>query len=101
MYAGVVVEYTSTEELFSDPLHPYTSGLIRAIPKITERVDRLLTISGTVPNLIHPPSGCRFHPRCEFATEICKEQRPTREEIKPGHWIECHHPQGSMNGRKR
>jgi len=100
MYAGVVVEYTSTEELFSDPIHPYTTGLLRSIPKITERIDRLLQIKGSVPNLIHPPSGCRFHPRCEFATGICMEQRPTREEIKPGHWIECHHPQGSMKGRK-
>lgn len=101
MYAGVVVEYTSTEELFSDPIHPYTSGLLRAIPKISEKVDILLQISGTVPNLIHPPSGCRFHPRCEFATGICKEKRPPREEIKPGHWIECHHPQGSMSGRNQ
>jgi peptide/nickel transport system ATP-binding protein len=101
MYAGVVVEYTSTEELFSDPIHPYTSGLLRAIPKITEKIEHLLQISGTVPNLIHPPSGCRFHPRCEFATEICAEKRPPREEIKPGHWVECHHPQGSMKGRKR
>jgi len=101
MYAGVVVEYTSTDELFSDPIHPYTSGLLRAIPKITEKVEQLLQISGTVPNLIHPPSGCRFHPRCEFATGICAEQRPPREEIKPGHWIECHHPQGSVKGRKR
>lgn len=95
MYAGVVVEYTNTEELFSDPIHPYTGGLLRAIPTITQKTDRLLQISGTVPNLIHPPSGCRFHPRCEFATSICSEQRPPREEIKPGHWIECHHPQGS------
>jgi len=99
MYAGVVVEYSTTEELFSDPIHPYTTGLLRAIPKITEKVDRLLQIQGTVPNLIHPPTGCRFHPRCEFATQICTEQRPSREEIKPGHWIECHHPQGSMKGR--
>lgn len=101
MYAGVVVEYTTTDELFADPIHPYTSGLLRAIPKISEKIDVLLQITGTVPNLIHPPSGCRFHPRCEFATDICIEQRPPREEIKPGHWIECHHPQGSMRGRKK
>ncbi len=101
MYAGVVVEYTNTEELFSDPIHPYTNGLLQAIPKITEKTDRLLQISGTVPNLIHPPSGCRFHPRCEFATKVCEEQRPPREEIKPGHWIECHNPQGSIRGRRK
>ena len=100
MYAGVVVEYASTEELFSDPIHPYTTGLLRAIPKLTEKSDRLLQIKGSVPNLITPPTGCRFHPRCEFATGICSEERPPREEMKPGHWVECHHPQGSMKGKK-
>ncbi|MFW9845485.1 MAG: ABC transporter ATP-binding protein [Candidatus Thorarchaeota archaeon] len=99
MYAGVVVEYASTDELFSDPIHPYTSGLLRAIPKLTEKTDRLLQIKGMVPNLITPPTGCRFHPRCEFATSICSEQRPPREEMKPGHWVECFHPQGSMKGK--
>ena len=99
MYAGVVVEYASTDEIFNDPIHPYTQGLLRAIPKITEKVDRLLQIKGTVPNLITPPTGCRFHPRCEFATEICSQQRPPREEIKPGHWIECYHPQSLKDTR--
>ncbi|MHA2602072.1 MAG: ABC transporter ATP-binding protein [Candidatus Thorarchaeota archaeon SMTZ1-83] len=101
MYAGVVVEYASTEELFSDPIHPYTTGLLKAIPKLTEKTHRLLQIKGSVPNLITPPSGCRFHPRCEFATEICKKERPPREEMKPNHWVECFHPQGSMKGKKR
>jgi oligopeptide/dipeptide ABC transporter ATP-binding protein len=100
MYAGVVVEYASTDELFADPIHPYTSGLLRAIPKLTEKVDRLLQIKGMVPNLITPPKGCRFHPRCEFATSICSEERPPREEMKPGHWVECYHPQGSMKGKR-
>jgi len=101
MYAGVVVEYTNTDELFSDPIHPYTSGLLEAIPKITVKVEKLTQIKGTVPNLISPPSGCRFHPRCEFATQQCSKERPPREEIKPGHWIECWHPQGSLSGRKK
>jgi oligopeptide/dipeptide ABC transporter ATP-binding protein len=100
MYAGVVVEYAPTDELFIDPIHPYTSGRLRAIPKLTEKVERLLQIEGTVPNLINPPSGCRFHPRCEFATKQCEDERPPREEIKPGHFVECWHPQGSMVGRK-
>jgi peptide/nickel transport system ATP-binding protein len=100
MYAGVIVEYASTDELFSDPIHPYTSGLLQAIPKLTEKIDRLLQIKGTVPNLITPPSGCRFHPRCEFATSICSEKRPPREEMKPDHWVECYHPQGSMKGKR-
>jgi len=101
MYAGVVVEYTNTDELFSDPIHPYTTGLLEAIPKITVKVEKLTQIKGTVPNLISPPSGCRFHPRCEFATQQCSKERPPREEIKPGHWIECWHPQGSLSGRKK
>ncbi|MHA2434133.1 MAG: ABC transporter ATP-binding protein, partial [Candidatus Thorarchaeota archaeon] len=100
MYAGVVVEYASTEDLFSNPIHPYTQGLLRAIPKLIEKIDRLLQIRGSVPNLITPPSGCRFHPRCDFATEICKEKRPRREEMKPGHWVECHHPQGSVKEKR-
>jgi peptide/nickel transport system ATP-binding protein len=100
MYAGVVVEYTSTDEVFSDPIHPYTEGLLRAIPKLTEKVDKLTQIMGTVPNLIDPPTGCRFHPRCEFATKQCENERPPREEMKPGHWVECWHPQGSLSGRK-
>ncbi|MFW9861212.1 MAG: ABC transporter ATP-binding protein [Candidatus Thorarchaeota archaeon] len=100
MYAGVVVEYASTDDLFSDPIHPYTLGLLRAIPKLTEKTDRLLQIRGSVPNLISPPPGCRFHPRCDFATDICKEKRPPREEMKPGHWVECHNPQGSMKGKR-
>jgi peptide/nickel transport system ATP-binding protein len=100
MYAGVVVEYTNTQEIFSDPIHPYTEGLLRAIPKLTEKVDKLTQIKGSVPNLIDPPTGCRFHPRCEFATKQCTDERPPREEIKPLHWVECWHPQGSLAGRK-
>ena len=100
MYAGVVVEYASTEDLFSDPIHPYTTGLLEAIPKLTEKKKRLTQIRGSVPNLIDPPSGCRFHPRCDFATEQCVNERPPREEMRPGHWVECWNPQGSMKGRK-
>ncbi|MFX1369642.1 MAG: ABC transporter ATP-binding protein [Promethearchaeota archaeon] len=100
MYAGVIIEYAPTDELFEDPIHPYTLGLLRAIPKLTEKIDKLLQIRGSVPNLINPPTGCRFHPRCDFATELCSKERPPREEMKPGHWVECHHPQGSMAGRK-
>ncbi|MFW9833428.1 MAG: ABC transporter ATP-binding protein [Candidatus Thorarchaeota archaeon] len=100
MYAGVVVEYATTDELFQDPIHPYTAGLMRAIPTLTEKADRLLQIRGNVPNLIDPPTGCRFHPRCDFATEICRQERPPREEMKEGHWVECFHPQGSLAGKR-
>jgi peptide/nickel transport system ATP-binding protein len=64
-----------------------------AVPRLHETKPRLDQIQGMVPNLIHPPSGCRFHPRCDFATEICKDQKPILEELKPGHWVACHNPQ--------
>ena len=100
MYAGTSVESASTEELFSDPIHPYTGGLLSAVPKLHEDKVRLDQILGTVPNLITPPSGCRFHPRCDFASSICKEQKPKLEEMKPGHWVACHNPQGSVGGKR-
>ena len=98
MYAGATVESTSTEELFNNPIHPYTGGLLNSIPKLHEEKDRLDQILGTVPNLITPPTGCRFHPRCEFASGICKETKPLLEEMKQGHWVACHHPQGDLAG---
>jgi len=89
MYAGNLVEISSIEELFSEPLHPYTKGLLAAVPNPLQKIDKLIPIKGTVPNLIYPPSGCRFHPRCPYAMPICKEKRPPRKEIKPGHFVEC------------
>ena len=64
MYAGNIVELANVKELFSNPLHPYTQGLMRAVPMLDKRKDRLETIQGSVPDLIYPPTGCRFHPRC-------------------------------------
>ncbi|RLI50300.1 MAG: ABC transporter ATP-binding protein [Candidatus Thorarchaeota archaeon] len=96
MYAGTTVEATSTEELFNNPIHPYTVGLLKAVPKLHEHKDRLDQIRGSVPNLITPPTGCRFHPRCDFATEICSKEKPELREIRPGHWVACHHPQGKI-----
>ncbi len=92
MYAGTTVESCATNELFSKPLHPYTAGLLTAVPKLHEEKKRLPQIRGSVPNLITPPPGCRFHPRCDYATSICKEKRPDLEELEPGHWVACHHP---------
>ncbi len=94
MYAGTTVESAATDSLFANPIHPYTAGLLTAIPKLHENKERLDQILGSVPNLITPPSGCRFHPRCDYATEICKEERPELKQIKPAHWVACHHPQG-------
>ncbi len=92
MYAGTSVETCDTKTLFSRPLHPYTKGLLHAVPKLHETRERLPQIRGSVPNLIHPPTGCRFHPRCDYATEICRTEKPTLEEAEPEHWVACHHP---------
>jgi oligopeptide/dipeptide ABC transporter ATP-binding protein len=91
MYAGYIVEIGTTEKIFTNPDHPYTRGLMRAIPDIKEERKRLDIIPGTVPNLIEPPSGCRFHPRCKYYTDICKECDPPLREVEKDHCVACHH----------
>lgn len=102
MYAGDTCETANVVELFDNPLHPYTQGLMNSVPK-AEDVERLETIPGSVPNLIHPPNGCRFHPRCPHAMEICRNQKPPITEFSPGHTVSCHlYPPkepGSEDGR--
>ncbi|WP_297507877.1 ABC transporter ATP-binding protein [Thermococcus sp.] len=90
MYAGKVVEIGSVEQIFHNPLHPYTVALLRAVPNPLKKIERLESIPGTVPNLITPPKGCRFHPRCPFAEERCRKEVPELKEIEPGHWVACH-----------
>jgi peptide/nickel transport system ATP-binding protein len=90
MYAGSVVECTETKRIFEDPLHPYTKGLLRAIPSIKGAKEPLSSIPGTVPNLINPPPGCRFHPRCPEAMEICGRLKPELSEPHRGHRVACH-----------
>ncbi|HOY25437.1 MAG TPA: ABC transporter ATP-binding protein [Mesotoga sp.] len=89
MYAGNSVEYASTVELFERPLHPYTGGLLLAVPRVGG-TDELKAIKGTVPDLVDPPSGCRFHPRCPRVMEICKENRPPLVQVEPGHFVACY-----------
>jgi peptide/nickel transport system ATP-binding protein len=89
MYAGNSVEYASTVELFERPLHPYTGGLLLAVPRVG-RTDELKAIKGTVPDLVDPPSGCRFHPRCPRVMEICRENRPPLLQVEPGHFVACY-----------
>jgi oligopeptide/dipeptide ABC transporter ATP-binding protein len=91
MYAGVVVEQGSTHEILTGPRHPYTQGLFAALPDIEGEVRALEAIPGTIPNLIHPPSGCRFHPRCPRATEICTRVKPESRSIGADHVVACHH----------
>src|SRR5206468_118572 len=93
MYAGKVVEEALVEDLFADPRHPYTQGLIRSIPRIdldSEHKIRLEAIGGSVPILINPPPGCRFAPRCRSAMSICTDQEPRLREVAPGHRTACH-----------
>ncbi|RJS88941.1 ABC transporter ATP-binding protein [Candidatus Bathyarchaeota archaeon] len=90
MYAGTIAECAETKRIFSKPLHPYTRGLLDAIPLPTEDVKVLKPIPGFVPNLINPPPGCRFHPRCPEAMEVCSRVKPELREVEPGHQVACH-----------
>jgi oligopeptide/dipeptide ABC transporter ATP-binding protein len=89
MYSGNIVEYATAEELFKKPRHPYTQGLLGAIPKIEKKDQKLQTIRGMVPNLIYPPSACRFHPRCDYRMEVCDKIKPKLIEISEKYFIAC------------
>ena len=89
MYAGNMVEYARTTNIFENPHHPYTRGLLKAVPKIG-RTDELQSIPGIVPDLVNPPSGCRFHPRCKHAMDICRKDFPPLVEIKSDHYVACY-----------
>jgi len=91
MYAGKVVEYGDVISIFKEPLHPYTQGLIGAFPNIkeTQRI-KMKSIPGTPPDLLHPPTGCRFHPRCQFAMDICKKEDPELVSVGKLHSVSCH-----------
>jgi peptide/nickel transport system ATP-binding protein len=93
MYLGKVVEHASTRALFRDPRHPYTQGLLRSIPSLIAKT-RLTPIQGVVPDLLDPPSGCGFEPRCAESKEICKKEIPPLEEVSPRHDAACwlYHP---------
>ena len=87
MYAGNVVEIGRTRDVLKNPIHPYTTGLLRSIPRNGEELE---VIPGNVPNLLDPPPGCRFHPRCRFAREICRIEKPTLRELGGGRSVACH-----------
>jgi oligopeptide/dipeptide ABC transporter ATP-binding protein len=89
MYAGQIVEQASVTELFEQPLHPYTLGLINSIPVLGEIRDRLEVIDGVVPNLIDLPPGCRFAPRCRHSLSICLEKTPNLEPVQVHHAVRC------------
>lgn len=92
MYAGRVVEEAPVEQLFDNPLHPYTQGLIRSIPRLNRagaQKAKLSAIPGSVPSLLKPPEGCRFAPRCQFATDVCRSVVPPLRERAEGHKVAC------------
>jgi len=90
MYLGKMVELTAREELFTNPLHPYTQALMSAIPIPDPHLKRKRVIlKGDVPSPLNPPSGCRFHPRCPIAEEICTQQEPEFREVSDDHWVAC------------
>ncbi len=108
MYAGRIVERAGVHELFAAPLHPYTRGLFRSLPKLGDTRERLDTIPGAVPNPMGLPPGCAFHPRCDLSASLageqtnvvcdgegcmvnkrCVDETPVLREIRPGHWCAC------------
>jgi peptide/nickel transport system ATP-binding protein len=89
MYAGEIVEHASTKDIFREPLHPYSIGLMNSFPKKYKEEGKLETITGDVPNLRYPPSGCRFHPRCAYSFSKCQNEHPKLVEVKPGHTVAC------------
>jgi oligopeptide/dipeptide ABC transporter ATP-binding protein len=89
MYAGNVCEIAKTEDLYDIPKHPYTVSLLAAVPRL-DRKKKLSLIPGNIPNLIEPPTGCRFHPRCKYAKDKCAQAVPVLEEVGPEHFVACY-----------
>ena len=97
VYAGEVVEIGNVNEMFYRPLHPYTLGLLASVPKLEQHEDHMMSIPGTPPNLINPPTGCKFHPRCQFATEKCQVDVPVLVDYE--HLAACWHTEAVIKTR--
>ena len=96
MYAGKLVELSTTVDIFHHPMHPYTMALMSSFPSIVGEKTELVTLPGEPPDLLNPPTGCRFHPRCPYATDICREQAPEFKDIGDNHFVACWHPGGKQ-----
>jgi len=93
MYLGNLVELASSDNIFLEPLHPYTNVLLKAIPTTDEQSRKeLQVIEGDIPSPVNPPPGCKFHTRCEYVQDICKTDVPEWRELRPEHWVACHFP---------
>ncbi len=90
MYAGYLLEYGDIVTIFKKPLHPYTQDLIQSFPSIKAAKQEMISIPGTPPDLLNPPPGCRFHPRCKYAMNICKKKVPEMKKIAGDHFVACH-----------
>lgn len=97
MYAGKIVEYGNSDELFNMPLHPYTIGLMNSFPSLTGKITRMGGIEGKPPDLLNPPEGCRFHPRCPHAMDICEKSCPVLQKVDPRHSVACFLHKGAEN----
>ncbi len=99
MYLGAMVEFGSKEDIFRNPLHPYTQALFSAVPNPDPTVKaQRIKLEGDIPSPANPPKGCRFHTRCPYATEICRHVPPEYKEYEPGHFAACHKLEGNLDG---
>jgi oligopeptide/dipeptide ABC transporter ATP-binding protein len=89
MYAGKIIELGDVYEVFGNPQHPYTQGLLKSVPNIKLHEDELYKMEGSPPDLIDPPAGCRFHPRCPYVMDICHRKEPSFLPAKPDHYTAC------------
>jgi len=99
MYLGEIVENGAKERIFSNPLHPYTEALLAAVPSFDPEINRTrkrVLLEGDIPSPANPPSGCRFHTRCPYRRDICREQTPENKEAEPGHTVMCHKVSGAF-----
>ena len=91
MYLGVIVELASADELYAGPMHPYTEALLSAVPRTDpDHIPKRIILPGDVPSPADPPSGCKFHPRCRHAKDICSKETPQWRELSDDHWVACH-----------